>query len=103
MVSAFVAENQLTLGEILVDEKTNEMKAAPELLDLITIEDSIVTTDAMSCHKEIAEKIAKQKEDYIFALKDNQPQLKQDISDFFQRTASNEYIWCTPIFKNNRK
>ena len=53
VVSAFVAENQLTLGEIVVDEKTNEMKAVPELLDLIDIEDSIVTTDAMSCHKEM--------------------------------------------------
>ena len=51
IVSAFVAENQLTLGEVTVPEKTNETKAIPELLDLIDVEGGIVTLDAMGCQK----------------------------------------------------
>ena len=83
VVSAFVAENQLTLGEIAVDEKSNEITAVPELLDLIDVEDAIVTADAMSCQKEITAKIGKCKADYVLALKDNQPSLKQDAADYF--------------------
>ena len=51
VVSAFVAENHLTLGEICVEEKTNEITAVPELLDLIDVKGDIVTADAMSCQK----------------------------------------------------
>ena len=98
VVSAFVAENQLTLGEIVVDEKTNEIKAVPELLDLIDIGDSIVTTDAMSCQKEIADKIVTQKADYVLALKDNQPQLKQDISDYFFSVLQATNIYGAPQY-----
>ena len=53
VVSAFVAENQITLGEITTDEKSNEITAVPELLRTINVENSIVTADAMSCQKEI--------------------------------------------------
>ena len=53
VISAFVAENQLTLGEICVEEKTNEITAVPELLDLIDVKGDIITADAMSCHKKI--------------------------------------------------
>jgi len=49
VVSAFVAENQLVLGELVTDEKSNESTAVPELLDSLNIENSIVTADAMSC------------------------------------------------------
>ena len=83
VVSAFVAENQITLGEIVVEEKSNEIKAVPELLDIIDVSGDIVTADAMSCQKEIAAKITEQKADYVLALKDNQPALRQDVSDYF--------------------
>ncbi len=83
VVSAFVAENQLTLGEIVVDEKSNELSAVPELLDLIDVEGAIVTADAMSCHKDITAKISENKADYVIALKDNQPTLKRDAADYF--------------------
>ena len=65
VVSAFVAENQITLGEIVVDEKSNEITAVPELLDIIDVEGAIVTADAMSCQKDITKKITERKADYV--------------------------------------
>jgi len=83
VVSAFVAENQITLGEIVVDEKSNEIKAVPELLDLIDVKGDIVTADAMSCQKEIVAKITERGADYVLALKDNQKTFKKDVEDYF--------------------
>ena len=80
VISAFVAENQLTLGELAVEEKTNEITAVPELLDLIDVEGDIVTADAMSCQKKIVEKIIEKKADYAIGLKQNQPALYKDNS-----------------------
>jgi hypothetical protein len=54
VVSAFAAENQLVLGEIVTDEKSNEITAVPELLGALNIEDSIVTADAMICQKKLS-------------------------------------------------
>ena len=83
VVSAFVAENQITLGEITVPEKKNEITAVPELLDIIDVEGTIVTADAMSCQKEITKKITAKKADYVIGLKENQPQLYQDSKLYF--------------------
>ncbi len=69
VISAFAAENQLTLGELTVEEKTNEITAVPELLDLIDVKGSIVTADAMSCQKKIVETITTKKADYVIGLK----------------------------------
>ena len=84
VVSAFVAENQITLGEIAVSEKSNEITAVPELLDLIDIKGGIVTADAMSCQKEIARKIHDKRADYVVALKENQPTLYDDVKLWFE-------------------
>ena len=83
VVSAFVAENQITLGEITVDEKTNEITAVPQLLDLIDIKGAIVTADAMSCQKTIVEKITERGADYTIGLKLNQSGLFNDVKDYF--------------------
>lgn len=83
VVSAFVAENQITLGEINVEEKTNEITAVPELLDFIDVEGAIVTTDAMSCQRKIVEKIIDKRADYTIGLKLNQPELYHDTEDYF--------------------
>ncbi len=56
VVSAFVAESQITLGKINAEEKTNEITAVPKLLDLINVDGAIVTADAMSCQKKIVKK-----------------------------------------------
>ena len=87
VISAFVAENQLTLGELTVEEKSNEITAVPELLELIDVEGAIVTADAMSCQKKIVEKIIEQKADYTIGLKQNQPALYQDTEDYFKEYA----------------
>ena len=88
VVSAFVAENQITLGELTVEEKTNEITAVPELLDLIDVEGAVVTADAMSCQKKIVEKITQNKADYIIGLKQNQPALYRDAEDYFNEFQS---------------
>ena len=68
VVSAFAAENQITLGEITVDEKSNEITAIPQLLDLVDVSGAVVTLDAMGCQTGIAKKIVENKADYCLAL-----------------------------------
>ena len=98
VISAFVAENQITLGELTVEEKTNEITAVPELLDLIDVEDSIVTADAMSCQKKIVEKITDAKADYTIGLKQNQPALYKDCEEYFQA-----FSWELPYVTTQEK
>ncbi len=83
VVSAFVAENQITLGEITTEEKSNEITAVPELLDSLNISGSIVTADAMSCQKKIVKKVQENEADYVIALKENQPSLLENVSLYF--------------------
>lgn len=80
----FVTENQLTLGEVTVEEKSNEITAVPELLELVDVKDNIVTADTMSCQKEIVRKIHEKKANYVIALKGNQPTLLEDAPAYFQ-------------------
>jgi len=83
VVSAWVAENSITLGELAVEEKSNEITAIPELLDLIDIEGDIITIDAIGCQRDISSKIREKKADYVLALKDNQETLHEDVSTYF--------------------
>lgn len=57
MISAFSSANQVVLGQVKTADKINERKAIPERLDMLSLLGCIVTTDAMGCQKEIAEKI----------------------------------------------
>lgn len=84
VVSAFIAENQITLGEITTEEKSNEITAVPELLRSLNIENSIITADAMSCQKEIVRTIIDGKADFCIALKGNQPTMLENISLYFK-------------------
>ena len=84
VVSAFVAENQLVLGELVTEEKSNEITAVPELLDSLNVAGSIVTADAMSCQKSIVQKIQDSRADYVIGLKGNQPALLEDVSLYFR-------------------
>ena len=83
VVSAFVAENQIVLGELATEEKSNEITAVPKLLDSIDVEDAIVTADAMSCQRAITAKISERKADYVLGLKNNQPELYAAVDLFF--------------------
>ena len=83
MVSAWANANRLVLGQIKVDDKSNEITAIPELLKLLELEGAIVTIDAMGCQKEIARTISEQGADYVLALKDNHPTLHGEVKLFF--------------------
>ena len=82
MVSAFAAGQRLVLGQVKVAEKSNEIIAIPKLLDLLAIEGTIVTIDAMGCQRDIAQKIIDKKADYVLALKGNQGSLREDVEIF---------------------
>lgn len=84
MVSAWSSRNNMVLGQVKVSEKSNEITAIPELLDLIAIKGCTVTIDAMGCQKEIASKIITKEANYILAVKGNQKQLYQNIEDEFK-------------------
>lgn len=84
MVSAWAAENSLVLGQVKTDEKSNEITAIPELLELLALEGCLVTIDAMGCQKAIAQQIVDQGGDYLLALKGNQPGLQEQVWTAFE-------------------
>ncbi|MFV0342367.1 MAG: ISAs1 family transposase [Anaerocolumna sp.] len=84
VVSAWAASNNLVLGQYKVDEKSNEITAIPELLKQLEIKGCIVTIDAMGTQTKIAETIVGCEADYILQVKENQPQLYEDISLYFR-------------------
>jgi len=84
MVSAWAEINNIVLGQLKVDDKSNEITAIPELLKLLVLKGCIVTIDAMGCQKYIASQIISQEADYIFALKGNQGNLLQQTEDSFR-------------------
>lgn len=84
MVSAFASESRLVLAQTKVSDKSNEIKAIPELLALLDLSGSIVTIDAMGCQRAIAEQIQQAKADYVLSLKGNQSSLHDDVKLLFQ-------------------
>lgn len=83
MVSAWAAENHLVLGQLQVNEKSNEITAIPALLDLLDITGCTVTIDAMGCQRKIAEQIITQGGEYVLVLKANHAHLYQDVIALF--------------------
>jgi predicted transposase YbfD/YdcC len=79
MVSAWATENKLSLGQVVVQEKSNEITAIPELLQALEISGALVTIDAMGCQREIADRIRERGGDYVLAVKQNQPKLYEQI------------------------
>lgn len=91
IVSAWASNNRILLGQIKTEEKSNEITAIPELLDMINVEGSVVSIDAMGCQREIAKKIVDKKADYVLNLKDNQPSLCQDVASIFEQAEQSQY------------
>jgi len=83
MVSAFSNANDLVLGQLKVDDKTNEITAIPELLKDLYLKGCIITIDAMGCQTEIAKAITAKEADYVLAVKGNQEHLYDDIKEAF--------------------
>jgi predicted transposase YbfD/YdcC len=84
IVSAWANKNNLILGQIKVDEKSNEITAIPKLLDMLMIKGTTITIDAMGTQTKIARKIVSKGADYILAVKGNQGELFDDIKDSFK-------------------
>ena len=84
MVSAWASQNALTLGQVKTDEKSNEITAIPQLLEMLDLHGCIVTIDAMGCQREIAQQITDGGADYVLAVKANQGQLYEGIQDLFE-------------------
>ena len=84
MVSAYATDAGLVLGQIKTAVKSNEITAIPKLLDILDIQNCIITIDAMGCQKNIASKICSKKADYVLALKGNQGTLLTDVELYFQ-------------------
>jgi predicted transposase YbfD/YdcC len=99
VVSAWVADNQITLGQIKTEEKSNEITAIPKLLDLVDINGSTVTIDAMGCQKNIAKKIRSKCADYVLALKSNHETLFKNVKLYFKEQVSVK----KPHFKTENK
>lgn len=84
VMNAWSCENDLCVGQLKVDGKSNEITAMPALMRLMDIKGSVVTADALNCQKAIAEQIIRQGGDYVLALKNNQPSLYDDVRLFFE-------------------
>jgi len=90
LVSAWATEANLTLGQVAVDEKSNEITAIPRLLELLDLHGALVSIDAIGCQKEIAKKVVERRGDYVLTVKDNQEQLKSDILTSFIKVYDND-------------
>jgi predicted transposase YbfD/YdcC len=91
MVSARATANRLSLGQVVVDAKSNEITAIPALLKLLELKGCLVTIDAMGCRTAIAEAILDRGADYVLAVKDNQPTLRRAIEDFFTSRMEDDF------------
>jgi predicted transposase YbfD/YdcC len=91
MVSAWAAANRLVLGQVKVDDKSNEITAIPELLRVLDVSGCIVTIDAMGCQKEIAAGVVARGAEYILALKENQPHSYEDVKLLFDDLEQSQF------------
>ena len=82
VVSAWVSEQSVVLGQIKCEEKSNEITAIPELLKILDLEGCVVTIDAMGCQTDIVKEIADKEADYVISLKGNQGTLHQEVKPY---------------------
>jgi hypothetical protein len=88
LLAAYAPKVSAVLGQLRVDAKTNEHKAALELLGILPLEGKVVTGDAMFCQKDVCAKVLEGGGDYVFTVKDNQPQLHFNIACMFAESAN---------------
>lgn len=96
IVSAFMSDLGISIGQVKVDAKSNEITAIPKLLDLIDIKGSVVTIDAIGTQIEIVEKIVKKEGHYCLAVKENQKELYKEIKEYF------EYVLTDKVEKREK-
>jgi predicted transposase YbfD/YdcC len=91
LVSAWATAQHLSLGQVAVDEKSNEITAIPALLELLDLAGAVVTIDAMGCQKAIAKKVVERDADYVLTVKENQEHLLQDIQGRFEKAFETSF------------
>lgn len=95
VVSAFISEHSITLGEVKTEEKSNEITAVPKLIKLINVRNAIITADAMSCQKDIIEAVTNQGGDYVVALKGNQKNMHDQVKNHVETQIDNLDFFIT--------
>lgn len=104
-LSAYATTARLTLAQLSVPEKTNEITAIPDLLDTLAgagqLGSAVVTIDAMGCQVAIAQKILDYGADYVLSLKGNQPTLEADVLDYFRTAPADEIVSTTTLEKGH--
>ena len=96
VLSAFLVDGQIVMGEEIIDENSNEITAIPDLLDQLQVQGATVTIDAAGTQTKIAEKIVEKEANYVLALKKNHPDLYEDVALYF----ANETVPQCKITKN---
>jgi predicted transposase YbfD/YdcC len=95
IVSAWASRARLCLGQVKVNEKSNEITAVPALLRMLDVRDCLVTSDAMNCQKATARQITEQGGTFVLALKDNHPGLSEAVGLFLEHAAKEQYADLT--------
>ena len=91
LVTAWASEQRLVLGQVKVEDHSNEITAIPALLELIDISGAIITIDAMGTQTEIVRLIRQKKADYVLALKSNHPTLYNQVKNWFETAKNQEF------------
>jgi predicted transposase YbfD/YdcC len=91
LVSAWAAQERLTLAQVAVEDKSNEITAIPKVLALLDLHGALVSIDAMGCQKGIAAQIRAGGGDYVLAVKDNQPTLAADVEACFVQAYEDDF------------
>lgn len=91
MVSAWATENRMVLGQVAIEEKSNEITAIPKLLELLDVSGCIVTIDAMGCQRKIVERIIDGGGDYVLSLKGNQATMAEEVERFLDWAESHKF------------
>jgi len=95
IVSAWASRARLCLGQVKVNEKSNEITAVPALLKMLDVDGCLVTADAMNCQKATARQITEQGGTFVLALKDNHPSLGASVQLFIEHAATHKYADLT--------
>lgn len=89
MLNAWAVENRLVIGQLPVPDKTNEITAMPQLMDMVDLNDCVVTADALNCQADIAAKAIEKGADYVLAIKGNHPETYDEIKYYMDAYAQN--------------
>ena len=101
ILTAFDTDNELVLGQLPVDEKTNEITVMPDLIDLLDLKDTVITADALNCQVSIVDKIVEKKGNYVLAVKGNKGELYGAIKDYFDDKTQDEVRAKEELYYNS--